>query len=153
MPFSFNYRIKRFKAGIGFRAMAYLFPDQKTGNMNRDTNKIRLLGNLGRSPDIKTFQNGNKLARLTMSTQSCYKDEKGKKITQRHWHTVVVHGRLAEVVEGDILRGSELTVEGELISRSYIDKTGANRVVTEVEASAVLPGPCGDRKIPAPGFE
>jgi single-strand DNA-binding protein len=121
------------------------------GNMKRSTNKIQLLGNLGRSPDIKTFQNGSKLARLTMSTHSCYKDEKGKKITQRHWHTVVVHGRLAEVVERDIPRGSELTVEGELISRSYTDRTGASRLVTEVEASEVLPGLSCDRKIPASG--
>ena len=121
------------------------------GNMKRSTNKIQLLGNLGRSPDIKTFQNGSKLARLTMSTHSCYKDEKGKKITQRHWHTVVVHGRLAEVVERDIPRGSELTVEGELISRSYTDRTGASRLVTEVEASEVLRGLSCDRKIPASG--
>jgi len=120
--------------------------------MNAVHNKIQIQGSLRRNPKIRTFENGKKQAKLNLLTSESYVDKNGKKITIRRWHTVVAYGRLAEIVERSILTGSVLTVEGKIISRSYVDRTGARRCVSEVEAIEVLPTKCCDRQIPAPGF-
>ena len=126
--------------------------DANLCRMNAVHNKIQILGSLRRNPKIRTFENGKKQAKLNLLTSESYVDKNGKKITIRRWHTVVAYGRLAEIVERSILTGSVLTVEGKIISRSYVDRTGTRRCVSEVEAIEVLPSKCCDRQIPAPGF-
>lgn len=106
--------------------------------MNALKNKVQLIGNVGTDPEIKTFENGKKLARLVIATNESYSNEKGERITDTQWHTVVAWGKSAQIIEKYVTKGKELAIEGKLTHRSYDDKNGEKRYVTEVVVSDVL---------------
>lgn len=101
-------------------------------------NKVQLIGNVGNDPEIVHLESGKTLAKFTMATNESYKNAKGEKITDTEWHNIVVWGKTAEIVENYVPKGKEVGVEGKLTSRSYEDKEGVKRYITEIVCSELL---------------
>jgi single-strand DNA-binding protein len=106
--------------------------------MNAMKNKVQLIGNVGNDPEIKNFDGGSKLANLTIATNESYKNDKGEKVEQTEWHRVVAWGKTAEIIEKFVTKGKEIAIEGKLTHRSYDDKNGEKRFITEVVVNEVL---------------
>jgi len=100
-------------------------------------NRVQLVGNLGNTPEMKSFEN-NKLARFSVATSDYKKNKEGEFITETHWHNVIAWGKLAERAEKICEKGSQVLIDGKLISRSYTDKEGNKRYVTEIQASELV---------------
>jgi single-strand DNA-binding protein len=101
-------------------------------------NRVQLIGNLGNPPEIKTTESGTKMARFSMATNDSYLNAKGEKVTETQWHHLVAWGKLAEIVEKYLTKGTEVVVEGRLVSRSYNDKQGNKKYITEVVVNEML---------------
>ena len=101
-------------------------------------NKVQLIGHVGNDPEIKTFDGGKKVANLTIATNDSYKNEKGEKVEQTEWHRVVAWGKTAEIIEKFVTKGKEIAIEGKLTHRSYDDKNGDKRFITEVVVNDLL---------------
>jgi single-strand DNA-binding protein len=101
-------------------------------------NKVQLIGNLGNAPEIRNTESGKKLARFSVATNESYRNAQGEKVTETQWHNLVAWGKVAEIVEKYLNKGSEVVIEGKLINRSYTDKEGNKKYVTEVEVSELL---------------
>ena len=101
-------------------------------------NRVTLIGNLGAIPDVKNTENGKKLARFSIATDEVYQNASGEKVTETQWHTLVAWGKIAEVAEKYLEKGSEVAVEGKLVHRNYMDKEGNKKYVTEVQVNELL---------------
>jgi single-strand DNA-binding protein len=101
-------------------------------------NKVQLIGNVGGEPTITNLDSGKKVARISMATNENYKDGKGEKQTDTNWHNLVAWGKVADIIEKYVAKGKEIAIEGKLTSRSYEDKDGVKRYVTEVVVSEIL---------------
>lgn len=101
-------------------------------------NKVQLIGHLGNRPDIRTTENGKKYARFSVATNEIYRNSKGEKLTETLWHNLVAWGKVAELVEKYLIKGAEIAIEGKLINRSYIDKDGNKKFITEVQVNELL---------------
>ncbi|HSP83907.1 MAG TPA: single-stranded DNA-binding protein [Gillisia sp.] len=106
--------------------------------MNTLRNKVQLIGHVGNSPEILTLESGKKLAKFSIATNETYRNNKGEKITDTHWHNIIAWGKTAELVENYVPKGKEIGVEGKLTTRSYEDKEGIKRYITEVVCSELL---------------
>jgi len=106
--------------------------------MNTLRNKVQLIGNLGNNPEIITLDSGKKLAKFSIATNETYKNAQGEKVTDTQWHNVVVWNKTAEIAEKYLEKGKEVAVEGKLTTRSYDDKDGNKRYVTEIVVSELL---------------
>ncbi|MCY2685630.1 single-stranded DNA-binding protein [Salinimicrobium sp. TH3] len=106
--------------------------------MNTLRNKVQLIGHVGNAPEILTMESGKKLAKFSIATNETYKNNKGEKITDTQWHNVVAWGKTAELIENYVPKGKEIGVEGKLTSRSYEDKDGVKKYITEVVCNEVL---------------
>ena len=100
--------------------------------MNTLKNSVQLSGNVGRAPEILTFGTGRKLARFSIATRETYRNHLGEKVTDTHWHNIVAWGKVAEKIEKEVPKGREIEIEGKLSSRTYQDKEGVKRYITEV---------------------
>ncbi|HEX2609267.1 MAG TPA: single-stranded DNA-binding protein [Flavisolibacter sp.] len=105
--------------------------------MQVSKNKVQLTGNLGKLPDIRTTESGKKLARFSMATNEFYKNAKGETVKDTQWHSIVAWGKVAEALEQDLRKGSEISVEGKLTNRRYKDKEGVMKYISEVQAFAI----------------
>ena len=105
--------------------------------MNAMKNRVQLIGNVGNDPEIKTLENGRKLAHVTIATNDKYTNDKGEQVEQTEWHRVTAWGKTAEIIEKYVVKGKEMAIEGKLTHRSY-DKNGEKRYVTEVVVSEIL---------------
>lgn len=101
-------------------------------------NKVQLTGNLGNDPEIKNFENGNKLARFSMATNEEYTTRTGERATNTQWHFVTAWGKAAERVESELKKGSFVSIEGRLVNRNYTDKNGQKKYVTEIVANEIV---------------
>ena len=101
-------------------------------------NKVQLIGNLGNTPEVKTLEGGKKMARFSMATSEAYRNAKGEKVTDTQWHNVVAWGKVAEIAEKYLTKGKEVAVEGKLVNRSYNDKEGNKKYITEVVVNELL---------------
>ncbi|MBI3133705.1 MAG: single-stranded DNA-binding protein [Bacteroidetes bacterium] len=106
--------------------------------MNNLRNKVQLIGNLGQAPEILKFENGNKMARFSIATNESYKNAKGERVTDTQWHNVTVWGKQAETIEKFVTKGTEIAVEGKLVTRTYETKEGEKRWKTEIVAHEFL---------------
>jgi len=106
--------------------------------MNNLRNKVQLIGNLGLAPEIVSFENGNKLAKIRLATNDFYKNAQGEKVQETQWHSLTAWGKQADVFEKYIKKGQEIAIEGKLVTRSYETKEGEKRFRTEVVVSEVL---------------
>lgn len=102
------------------------------------TNRVQLTGNLGNNPEIKTFENGNKLAKFSMATKEEFTTRTGEKASKTQWHFVTAWGKMAERIEAELQKGSFVSIEGRLTTRNYTDKDGHKKYVTEVVANDVF---------------
>jgi single-strand DNA-binding protein len=106
--------------------------------MNALRNKVQLIGNLGAAPEVKTLSEGKKMARFSIATNESYRNAKGEKVTETQWHNLVAWGKVAEIAEKYLTKGKEVVVEGKLITRTYNDKEGKKKSITEIEVNELL---------------
>ncbi|WP_109833208.1 single-stranded DNA-binding protein [Reichenbachiella versicolor] len=107
-------------------------------------NKVILLGNLGRDPEVRHLENGRAVANFSIATSETYKNKAGERVTNTEWHNVVLWTPLAEIAERFLKKGNQVYIEGKLTSRSYEDKEGITKYITEVvgrEMTLVGPKP------------
>lgn len=95
-------------------------------------NKVILVGNLGKDPEVRHLENGASVANFSIATSETYKDKNGNRQEQTEWHNVVLWRGLAEIAEKYLKKGSQIYVEGKLRTRSWQDKDGNTRYTTEV---------------------
>ncbi|KIC96523.1 single-stranded DNA-binding protein [Flavihumibacter solisilvae] len=100
--------------------------------MSASKNKVQLVGYLGADPEIRVTTTGKKVARFNVATNETYQNSQGEKVTETQWHHLVGWGHLADQAEQDLRKGIEVSVEGKIVYRSYLDKDGVKKYVTEV---------------------
>jgi single-strand DNA-binding protein len=101
-------------------------------------NKVQLIGNLGNNPEVKTLETGKKMARFSIATNESYRNIKGERITETQWHNVIAWGKVAELAEKYLHKGSEIALEGKLVNKTYTDKDGHKKYITEVQVNEIL---------------
>ena len=106
--------------------------------MNSLRNKVQLIGHLGADVELKTLDNGNSVARISLATNEYYKNKAGEKVTDTTWHNIVAWGKTAELANQLLKKGSEVALEGKLSNRSYEDKEGVKKYVSEVVMNEFL---------------
>jgi single-strand DNA-binding protein len=100
-------------------------------------NKVILVGNLGKDPEVRVLESGTKVAKFTMATNENYRDKNNEWQTATEWHNVILWRYLAESAERQLKKGSLVYIEGKLTHRKYQDKDGVDRYVTEVVANTM----------------
>jgi single-strand DNA-binding protein len=101
-------------------------------------NKVQLIGNVGNNVEVKTIESGKKLVKFSIATNESYKNNTGEKVTETTWHNVVAWGKVAEIAEKYLQKGTEVAVEGKLINKTYLDKEGIKRTVYEIQINELL---------------
>lgn len=101
-------------------------------------NKVLLIGNLGKDPEIRNLENGSMVATFSIATTESYKDKSGNWHDQTDWHTIVAWRNLAETAEKYLKKGSPVFVEGKLRTRTWEDKDGRKHYQTEVIAEELV---------------
>jgi single-strand DNA-binding protein len=97
-------------------------------------NKVILVGNLGKDPEVRHLEGGTSVANFTLATTEAYKDKSGNRVEQTEWHNIVVWRGLADIAEKYLKKGMTIYAEGKLRSRSWDDKDGQKRYTTEIVA-------------------
>jgi single-strand DNA-binding protein len=100
--------------------------------MNNLRNRVQLIGNLGQDPEVKTLESGKRVANFTIATREEFKNAEGQKVSESIWHNIVAWNGLADIVSKYLKKGNEVALEGKLVYRSYEDKSGVTRYVTEI---------------------
>jgi single-strand DNA-binding protein len=100
--------------------------------MNSLRNRVQLIGNLGQDPEIKTLESGKKVAHFTLATNDAYKNGDGQKIEETTWHNIVAWNGLADISGKYLKKGRQVAVEGRIAYRSYEDKKGVTKYITEI---------------------
>lgn len=108
-------------------------------------NKVILIGNVGQDPDVRSTYSGTSIANLSLATTRRYKDANGVLQEETEWHRVSLFGRIAEIAQKYVTKGSPLFVEGRLRTRKYTDKQGVERFVTEILGESIQLLPRGDK--------
>lgn len=99
----------------------------------RGVNKVILIGNVGNDPEIRNNKQGDPIANLSIATSETWKDKNtGQQQEKTEWHNIVVFGKLAEIVQSYVKKGSKIYVEGKLKTRKWQDKSGNDRYSTEI---------------------
>lgn len=101
-------------------------------------NRVQLIGNLGNAPEVKKTESGKKLVRFTMATDESYQNSQGEKVKETQWHNVIAWGKLADIAEKLLNKGTEVAIEGKLINRNYTDKEGVKKYITEIQVNELL---------------
>jgi len=119
--------------------------------MARGVNKVILVGNLGRDPEVRYSPSGQAVANVTIATSESWKDKtSGEKQERTEWHRIVFFGRLAEIAGEYLKKGAQIYVEGRLQTRKWQDKDGHDRYTTEIVASEMqMLGSRGGAGMPA----
>ncbi len=95
-------------------------------------NKVILVGNLGKDPEVRTLENGAKVANFTLATSETYKNKEGQRVTTTEWHNIVLWRGLADIAERFLRKGNQVYIEGKIKSRTWDDKDGNKRYITEI---------------------
>jgi single-strand binding protein len=106
--------------------------------MNALKNKVQLIGRLGNAPEMKTLESGKMMARISIATSETYRKENGERVTDTQWHNLVAWGKLAEIAQKYLQKGSEVMIEGKLTHRDYTDKERVKRFITEVVVNELM---------------
>lgn len=105
---------------------------KKNKNMSNLRNSVQLIGRLGKSPEVKQLESGKFVANVSIATNDIYKNAKGEKVIETQWHNLVAWGKNAENFQKILVKGDEVAIQGKLTHRSYDDKDGITRYVTEI---------------------
>ncbi|MBF0194065.1 MAG: single-stranded DNA-binding protein [Magnetococcales bacterium] len=100
--------------------------------MSRSLNKVQLIGNVGKDPEIRFTQDGRPIANLTIATSETWNDKSGQKQEKTEWHRVVAFGKLADIIQQYVKKGSKLYIEGQLQTRKWTDNQGQDKYTTEI---------------------
>jgi len=100
-------------------------------------NKVTLIGRTGKEVEIVNFENG-KLAKVSLATSDYYTNAAGEKVEETQWHNLSVGGKLADIMEKYVEKGKEIAVEGKIVYRSYDDKDGVKRYITEIRVDELV---------------
>ncbi|MFT7382119.1 MAG: single-strand DNA-binding protein [Roseivirga sp.] len=95
-------------------------------------NKVILVGNLGKDPEVRHLENGRAVANFSLATSETYKNKQGERVTNTEWHNVVLWSPIAEIAEKFLKKGNQVYIEGKLTTRSWDDQDGNKRYTTEV---------------------
>lgn len=95
-------------------------------------NKVILVGNLGKDPEVRHLDNGRAVANFSLATSETYKNKQGERVINTEWHNVVLWSPLAEIAEKFLKKGGQVYIEGKLTTRSWDDQDGNKRYTTEV---------------------
>lgn len=106
--------------------------------MNALRNSVRLIGHLGDAPKVIQFESGRKIVNFSIATNETYVDNAGNRKSETTWHRLVANGKLANMAEKYLQKGTEVAVEGKLTNRSWDDKEGKKHYLTEVFVSSLL---------------
>lgn len=106
--------------------------------MNTIRNNVQLIGRLGAKADYKTVKGDTSMVKLNLATNEVYKNSKGEKVEDTYWHNLVAFGKPAEIIHKYTDKGSEICIQGKLVNRSYEDKEGQKKYITEVQVNDVL---------------
>ena len=98
-------------------------------------NKVMLIGNLGADPEMRNTQSGDPIAHLRLATSEKWKDKQGQKQEKTEWHRVVIFGKVAEIAEKYLRKGSKVYIEGKIQTRKWQDQSGADKYTTEIVLS------------------
>jgi single-strand DNA-binding protein len=101
-------------------------------------NKVILVGNVGKDPVVRYFDKGVAKATFPLATSETYTNQQGETITSTEWHNIVLWRALAEVAEKTVKKGSQVYIVGKIKTRSYVDKDGINKYITEILADTLL---------------
>jgi single-strand DNA-binding protein len=115
-----------------FNSFLSLFSTQNLISMGVGVNKVILIGNLGKDPEVRHLEGGATVANFPIATTETYKDNAGNRKEQTEWHNIVLWRSLAEVAEKYLKKGTQIYLEGKLRTRSWDDKEGNRRYTTEV---------------------
>ena len=100
-------------------------------------NKVILIGNVGKDPDVKYLDNGVRVANFPLATTETYKNKSGEKVSNTEWHNIVLWRGLAEIAENYIKKGKPLYIEGKIRTRQWEDKDGNKRYTTEILGDSI----------------
>ena len=106
--------------------------------MNALRNKVQLIGRLGQDPEIRTLESGKKVAHFNLATNESYRNSEGTKIDETTWHSIVAWNGLAELTSRYLSKGKEVCIEGRISYRTYTDKNGIQKNITEIVASDLV---------------
>lgn len=95
-------------------------------------NKVILVGNVGKDPELRALDNGRSVARFTLATSEVYKNKSGEKVANTEWHNIVLWSPLAEIADKYVKKGKQVYLEGKITNRSYQDKDGNMKYITEI---------------------
>ena len=112
--------------------------DTKLKNMYALKNKVQLIGNLGNAPEVRNTETGKKLVRFSVATNEQYKNAKGERVTETQWHNLIAWGKVADIAEKFLVKGTEVAIEGKLVNRNYMDKEGNKKYITEIQVTELL---------------
>lgn len=101
-------------------------------------NNVTLIGNMGMNAQITKYDNGNKIARFSLATDKNYKTSEGKIEKSTEWHRVFAWGNIAQFIENYGQKGKQLAIHGRLVKRTYLNKEGKKRNVTEIEVKHII---------------
>lgn len=101
-------------------------------------NSVKLIGRLGKDPEMRTFESGKKMVTFSIATTDTYKNQKGEKVQDTQWHNIVIWGKLADIAGQYLKKGSEVAVEGKLVHRAYETSAGEKRNATEINVDEML---------------
>lgn len=101
-------------------------------------NKVQLIGHLRNAPEIKNLEGDKKVAKFSLATNETYRNQKGEKVEETQWHNLVCWGKVADICEQYLVKGSEVAVEGKLTHRDYTDASGVKRYLTEIQVNELL---------------
>ncbi|GGF15847.1 single-stranded DNA-binding protein [Hymenobacter cavernae] len=102
--------------------------------MAAGVNKVILVGNLGKDPEVRHLEGGTAVARFTLATNDYYKDKSGNRVERTEWHNIALWRDLAEVAEKYLRKGQQVYIEGRIRTRQYQDKDNQTRYITEIVA-------------------
>ena len=106
--------------------------------MNSLKKRVTLIGNLGQDPETKTTETGKKVSNFTLATNDGYKNADGQKISETTWHNIVAWNGLADIAGKYLKKGKEVAVEGRIVYRTYEDKNGVTKYITEIVLSDLV---------------
>ena len=106
--------------------------------MKNIKNHVQLLGRLGANPEVKILDNGSKLARFNIAVTETYTSKNGEKVNNVQWHSIVAWGSLANIAERILQKGVQVTIDGKLFNRNYINKSGLKQNSTEIIANELF---------------
>ena len=106
--------------------------------MANGLNKVQLIGNLGKDPEVRVFEGNRKRVSFSLATSRTYKSREGLSTTKTEWHNIVLWSPTAEIAERFLTKGSQVYIEGEINNRSYETDTGEKRYTTEINGRQLL---------------